>query len=212
MFTGIIEEIGKIKNITAGTNSGSVCISASTILNDLNIGDSICVNGVCLTVNSYNNNSFIADIMMSTIRATNFSEMKIGDKVNLERAMSLNKRFGGHIVAGHVDITGIIKEIKKEENATWITIKVNEQFMKHVLNKGSICIDGVSLTVGRINVDNFSVSIIPHTKEKTILLNKKVNEKVNLEGDIIGKYVNNFLKMEKNNKTIDMNFLMSNGF
>ncbi|MGL4572464.1 MAG: riboflavin synthase [Clostridium sp.] len=212
MFTGIIEEIGKIKNITAGTNSGSVCISASTILNDLNIGDSICVNGVCLTVNSYNNNSFIADIMMSTIRATNFSEMKIGDKVNLERAMSLNKRFGGHIVTGHVDITGIIKEIKKEENATWLTIKVNEQFMKHVLNKGSICIDGVSLTVGRINVDNFSVSIIPHTKEKTILLNKKVNEKVNLEGDIIGKYVNNFLNMEKNNKTIDMNFLMSNGF
>lgn len=212
MFTGIIEEIGKIKSITAGVNSGNICISANKILNDLNIGDSICVNGVCLTVNSYNNDSFIADIMMSTIRATNFSEMKIGDKVNLERAMSLNKRFGGHIVTGHVDITGIIKEIKKEENATWITIKVNQEFMKYVLNKGSICIDGVSLTVGRINTDNFSVSIIPHTKEKTILLNKKVNDKVNLEGDIIGKYINNFLKMETNNKTIDMNFLMSNGF
>ena len=135
MFTGIIEEIGVIKNITANSKSGKITILANKILEDTNLGDSIAVNGVCLTVSSINKNEFVADIMMETIRATNLGKLNIKDKVNLERAMSISSRFGGHIVTGHVDTVGIIQEFKREENAVWVSIRAEEEFLKNMIYK-----------------------------------------------------------------------------
>ena len=219
MFTGIIEEIGVIKNITANSKSGKITILANKILEDTNLGDSIAVNGVCLTVSSINKNEFVADIMMETIRSTNLGKLNIKDKVNLERAMSISSRFGGHIVTGHVDTVGIIQEFKREENAVWVSISAEEEFLKNIIYKGSITIDGISLTVAYIDNKIFKVSIIPHTKSKTTLLEKNVGNIVNLESDVIGKYIRHFLDTdtkENNNKnvknSIDLEFLIKNGF
>ena len=193
MFTGIIEEIGVIKNITANSKSGKITILANKILEDTNLGDSIAVNGVCLTVSSINKNEFVADIMMETIRATNLGKLNIKDKVNLERAMSISSRFGDHIVTGHVDTVGIIQEFKREENAVWVSIRAEEEFLKNMIYKGSIAIDGISLTVAYVDNKIFKVSIIPHTKSKTTILEKNVGNIVNLESDVIGKYIRHFL-------------------
>ncbi|MDU2196852.1 MAG: riboflavin synthase [Peptostreptococcaceae bacterium] len=219
MFTGIIEEIGVIKNITANSKSGKITILANKILEDTNLGDSIAVNGVCLTVSSINKNEFVADIMMETIRATNLGKLNIKDKVNLERAMSISSRFGGHIVTGHVDTVGIIQEFKREENAVWVSIRAEEEFLKNMIYKGSIAIDGISLTVAYVDNKIFKVSIIPHTKSKTTILEKNVGNIVNLESDVIGKYIRHFLDTdtkENNNKnvknSIDLEFLIKNGF
>ncbi len=219
MFTGIIEELGVIKNITANSKSGKITILANKILEDTNLGDSIAVNGVCLTVSSINKNEFVADIMMETIRATNLGKLNIKDKVNLERAMSISSRFGGHIVTGHVDTVGIIQEFKREENAVWVSIRAEEEFLKNMIYKGSIAIDGISLTVAYVDNKIFKVSIIPHTKSKTTILEKNVGNIVNLESDVIGKYIRHFLDTdtkENNNKnvknSIDLEFLIKNGF
>ena len=219
MFTGIIEEIGVIKNITANSKSGKITILANKILEDTNLGDSIAVNGVCLTVSSINKNEFVADIMMETIRATNLGKLNIKDKVNLERAMSISSRFGGHIVTGHVDTVGIIQEFKREENAVWVSIRAEEEFLKNMIYKGSIAIDGISLTVAYVDNKIFKVSIIPHTKSKTTIIEKNVGNIVNLESDVIGKYIRHFLDTdtkENNNKnvknSIDLEFLIKNGF
>lgn len=219
MFTGIIEEIGVIKNITANSKSGKITILANKILDDTDLGDSIAVNGVCLSVSGINKNEFVADVMMETIRATNLGKLNIKDKVNLERAMSISSRFGGHIVTGHVDTVGIIQEFKREENAVWVSISAEEEFLKNIIYKGSITIDGISLTVAYIDNKIFKVSIIPHTKSKTTLLEKNVGNIVNLESDVIGKYIRHFLDTdtkENNNKnvknSIDLEFLIKNGF
>ena len=219
MFTGIIEELGVIKNITANSKSGKITILANKILEDTNLGGSIAVNGVCLTVSSINKNEFVADIMMETIRATNLGKLNIKDKVNLERAMSISSRFGGHIVTGHVDTVGIIQEFKREENAVWVSIRAEEEFLKNMIYKGSIAIDGISLTVAYVDNKIFKVSIIPHTKSKTTILEKNVGNIVNLESDVIGKYIRHFLDTdtkENNNKnvknSIDLEFLIKNGF
>ena len=218
MFTGIIEEVGVIKNITANSKSGKITILANKILDDTDLGDSIAVNGVCLSVSGINKNEFVADVMMETIRATNLGKLNIKDKVNLERAMSISSRFGGHIVTGHVDTVGIIQEFKREENAVWVSISAEEEFLKNIINKGSITIDGISLTVAYIDNKIFKVSIIPHTKLKTTILEKKVGNIVNLESDVIGKYIKHFLGTdikESNNNSknnIDLEFLIKNGF
>ena len=219
MFIGIIEELGVIKNITANSKSGKITILANKILEDTNLGGSIAVNGVCLTVSSINKNEFVADIMMETIRATNLGKLNIKDKVNLERAMSISSRFGGHIVTGHVDTVGIIQEFKREENAVWVSIRAEEEFLKNMIYKGSIAIDGISLTVAYVDNKIFKVSIIPHTKSKTTILEKNVGNIVNLESDVIGKYIRHFLDTdtkENNNKnvknSIDLEFLIKNGF
>lgn len=218
MFTGIIEEVGVIKNITANSKSGKITILANKILDDTDLGDSIAVNGVCLSVSGINKNEFVADVMMETIRATNLGKLNIKDKVNLERAMSISSRFGGHIVTGHVDTVGIIQEFKREENAVWVSISAEEEFLKNIIYKGSITIDGISLTVAYIDNKIFKVSIIPHTKSKTTILEKKVGNIVNLESDVIGKYIKHFLGTdikESNNNSknnIDLEFLIKNGF
>lgn len=217
MFTGIIEEIGTIKNINTNGVSAQLNIASNIVLEGTKIGDSIAVNGVCLTVTSLTSNSFTADIMAETLRRSNLGNLVPQSKVNLERAMIANGRFGGHIVSGHIDGTGTIIETKPEGNAIWVKIKTSSEILKYIIQKGSITIDGISLTVAKITDQDFSVSIIPHTAENTTLLQKKVGEVVNLENDIVGKYVEKLLSFQNKNQEkpqsrITEEFLRQNGF
>lgn len=189
MFTGIIEEIGEVSRLQKREKSFKISIRASLILEDMKLGDSISTNGLCLTVSEFNQKEFTADIMPESLNRSNFGTLNVGAKVNLERAMSLNGRFGGHIVSGHIDGVGQILEVKKEENAIWFEIKTSLNLMRYIVEKGSITIDGISLTVAQVKSKSFSVSIIPHTLKKTIMADKKVGDTVNLENDILGKYI-----------------------
>ncbi|MEG0181513.1 MAG: riboflavin synthase [Peptostreptococcaceae bacterium] len=216
MFTGIVEEIGVIKEIKKGDKSSKLSIKVNKVLNKTHIGDSIATNGVCLTVTDLNVDSFEADIMTETLRRSNLGSLNIGSYVNLERALSLEKRLGGHIVSGHIDGTGTIVSFIKEDNAVWITVKASIDILKYIVHKGSITIDGISLTVAYIDNSCFKVSIIPHTASETILLNKKIGQTVNLECDLIGKYVEKLLRLniDKNNNksSLSEDFLKINGF
>lgn len=214
MFTGIIEEIGTIISVKHTSREAKIVINAKKIFSDLNLGDSVAVNGVCLTASHISENTFTADVMNETFSRSSLSELSSGDHVNLERAMAANGRFGGHIVAGHVDGTGIITDIKKDDNAIWYTIKADDEILKYIIEKGSVAIDGISLTVADITSHSFSVSIIPHTAKETILSEKTVGDKVNLENDMIGKYVEKLLGINKNDKKskITKDFLSVNGF
>ncbi len=189
MFTGIIEEIGTIKTVRNGSVSARIGISGSKIFSDLQLGDSVAVNGVCLTAAAIQGNVFEADVMAETLRRSNLGELRSGSRVNLERAMAAGGRFGGHIVSGHIDGTGTITDMKREENAVWVTVRAPASIIRLIVEKGSIAIDGISLTVADLGTDFFKVSIIPHTGEETILLSKKPGDMVNLENDVIGKYV-----------------------
>lgn len=193
MFTGIIEELGTVREIRINRNSGQITIAASKVTEGTKIGDSISVNGICLTVIRLDPGGFTADVMPETINKTSLSVLGRGDKVNLERAMAANGRFGGHIVSGHIDGTGTIREYKKDQNAVWVTISANDDILRHVVNKGSIAIDGISLTVASVSDTYFKVSIIPHTAGETTLLLKNPGDPVNLETDIISKYVEKLL-------------------
>lgn len=194
MFTGIIEEKGKIRKVLSGKESGSVEIKASVVLDGTKIGDSIAVNGVCLTVTSLKADGFTADVMPETLRRTNLGKLSIGAEVNLERAMAAGGRFGGHIVSGHIDGTGVIKSLKPEGNAVWVSINAASDILHLIVEKGSICIDGISLTVAYVDDKEFRVSIIPHTGSETTLLAKKAGDIVNLENDIVGKYIEKLIK------------------
>lgn len=215
MFTGIVEEIGKVVNIKKGAKSSVLTIQGKKIFQDLNIGDSVAVNGVCLTARTISKNTFIADVMNETLNRSSLGNLRNESYVNLERAMLANGRFGGHIVSGHIDGTGSIVKIHKDENAIWYTISAGKDLMKYIVEKGSIAIDGISLTVAKVDNESFSVSIIPHTAEKTILFHRLIGDKVNLENDIIGKYVEKLIDFEdkkKSESNITMEFLMKNGF
>lgn len=217
MFTGIIEEIGTIKSINSNGISSQLCISANKILEDTKIGDSIAVNGVCLTVTSIKSNLFTADVMAETLRRSNLGSLIPQSKVNLERAMPANGRFGGHIVSGHIDGTGTIAETKPEGNAVWIKINCSDNLLKYIIHKGSITIDGISLTVAKVTDSDFSVSIILHTAENTTLLQKKSGDVVNLENDVVGKYIEKLLSFQKIDEQkpqskITEEFLRQNGF
>lgn len=215
MFTGIIEELGTVKSLNMSGNSGSINIKAHKVLEKTQIGDSIAVNGICLTVTTLQPDGFTADVMAETVRRSSLGSAKAGDKVNLERAMSAEGRFGGHIVSGHIDGTGTIMEYRKEENAVWVTIGTSAEILELIVEKGSICIDGISLTVAAVSDSDFSVSIIPHTGEETTLLKKKPGDKVNLENDVVGKYVQKLLGLksqEKRESTLTMDMLRDYGF
>ena len=215
MFTGIIEEIGVIENLQRGTNSAVLTIKAEKILEDLQLGDSVAVDGVCLTVTSIRSSSFQADVMHETLNRTVLTNLGRGSEVNLERAIQLNGRFGGHIVSGHVDGMGTIVNIQKDDNAVWFTIQAEPGIMRYVIEKGSITIDGISLTVAKVTEDTFSVSIIPHTLKMTILKNCRVGDLVNLENDIVGKYVEKLLmppEKEERKSTLTKAFLMEHGY
>lgn len=213
MFTGIIEEIGVIESIRKGVNSAVLEIRAKTILSDLKIGDSVAVNGVCLTATTVGSNGFTADVMHETISRSGLSSLKKGSRVNLERAMSANGRFGGHIVSGHIDGTGVISRITKDDNAIWFTVNASERILRYIVEKGSVAIDGISLTVARVDNHSFSISAIPHTVKATILNEKKIGDEVNLENDIIGKYVEKLAGNQPSGKSnITRDFLYRNGF
>jgi riboflavin synthase len=186
-------------------------------MEDIHLGDSIAMNGVCLTVTSFDDHSYSVDIMHESLKRTNLADMKAGSRVNLERAMPANGRFGGHIVAGHVDGTGVITSMEKDDNAVWIYVDTEPSVLKYIVEKGSITIDGISLTVAKVDSKSFAVSVIPHTGAHTTLLEKKAGDTVNLETDIIGKYVEKLLgykaEEEKNaSSNITMEFLARHGF
>ena len=215
MFTGIIEEIGKVKAIVRHANSIKLTIAVEKILDDIHIGDSICTNGVCLTVTTFDEGSYTADVMPETMSRTNFKDLRINDLVNCERAMPANGRFGGHIVSGHIDGTGVISKMSRDDKAIRIKIETRPEILKYIVEKGSITIDGISLTVTEVSNWDFGVSIIEHTQDATTLTKKKVGETVNLENDIIGKYIEKFVgsfsaKKDENllNLLNDNNFLV----
>lgn len=207
MFTGIVEEVGSVVN-----PGNKLKIKCKKILSDIKLGDSIAVNGICLTVTEFNLDSITVDVMNETLNKTYLGSMKKNDLVNLERAMLANGRFGGHIVSGHIDGTGIIKEIKKDGISIWYTIIAEDRILNYIVEKGSIAIDGISLTVAYIDKKVFKVSVIPHTQKNTILLYKNIGDKVNLENDIVGKYIEKLYKPEKEESKITEEFLIKNGF
>ena len=217
MFTGIIEEIGTVDSIQRGSVSAVIHIHCRRIREDLHLGDSIAVNGVCLTASAVEKNGFSADIMHETLTRSSLAALCAGSHVNLERAMAAGGRFGGHIVSGHIDGTGIIQKKTADENAVWYRISCEDKLLKYIVEKGSIAIDGISLTVAELFTDGFSVSIIPHTLSQTILGEKEPGDTVNLENDCIGKYVERLLTFETGQNAgtksrITEEFLRQNGF
>lgn len=213
MFTGIIEEIGKVKSIVRQANSIELTVSAKKIMSDMHIGDSISTNGICLTVTTFNENSFTVDVMPETMMTTNFKNLKINDEVNLERALPVNGRLGGHIVSGHIDGVGTLIKKYKDDKAIRMSFSASPSILELIVKKGSIAIDGISLTVTDVDSTSFSVSIIEHTQSETTLTSKKIGDTVNLENDVIGKYVYKmFRKDDTINKGISLDFLENNGF
>lgn len=216
MFTGIIEEVGEITGLRRTGTSTVLGVRAKTVLGGTKIGDSIAVNGVCLTVVRLTGDGFDGDVMPETLRRTNLGQLKPKSRVNLERAMAADGRFGGHIVAGHVDGTGTITELKPEGNAVWVTVSAAPELLRYIVEKGSITIDGISLTVAYVDDSCFKVSIIPHTGEETTLLTRTAGYVVNLETDIVGKYVEKLMKptedISKPKSGLSAEFLAFNGF
>ncbi len=215
MFTGIVEEMGTIRAICRGAHSAVLSIGAKTVLSDLKIGDSVAVNGVCLTATGKDGSGFTADVMHETLNRSSLGDLTVGSHVNLERAMAADGRFGGHIVSGHIDGTGRIAALRKDDNAVWYTVEVGPALLRYIVEKGSITIDGISLTVASVEANRFSVSIIPHTAAVTILGEKRPGDVVNLETDIIGKYVEKLLRPEtpaQPQSKITLEFLAQNGF
>lgn len=193
MFTGLVEEVGTLQGIHRGSNSAILTIGAHTVLEGTKIGDSIMTNGVCLTVTSLGASYFTADVMHETLSRSSLGELSAGSPVNLERAMPADGRFGGHMVSGHIDGTGRVEKLQEDDNAVWYTIVAAPELLRYIVEKGSICIDGISLTVASVDEKQFKVSIIPHTRAVTNLSTKGVGSTVNLECDVIGKYVEKLL-------------------
>lgn len=215
MFTGIIEEVGTVARIQRGRFSAVLTVKARVVLEGLKAGDSIAVNGVCLTVTTFDSRSFTVDIMHESLDRSALVQLAAGSSVNLERAMAANGRFGGHIVSGHVDGVGTIVDIRRDDVAVWYTIQANPPIMKLIVEKGSVAIDGISLTVARVDSDRFSISAIPHTAAVTTLGQRQVGELVNLENDVIGKYVEKLLRPEpqaKAQSSITRDFLARYGY
>lgn len=210
MFTGIIEEKGTVERVTRGERSCRLTIRAGKIFDDLKTGDSVAVNGVCLTAAELGADTFTADVMAETMRRTSLDRLMPGSSVNLERAMQLGGRFGGHIVSGHIDGTGTILSMTREDNAVWIRIAADNSIMRYIVEKGSVALDGISLTVAEVSRGGFAVSIIPHTASETTLLERKTGDKINIECDIIGKYVEKLSIPSSGGITEE--FLMKYGF
>ena len=222
MFTGIVEECGTVAGIRTGAHGAQVTISARTVLEGTQVGDSIAVNGICLTVTSLSPTAFTADVMNETLNRSQLGTLRACSPVNLERAMQLGGRLGGHLVSGHIDATGTIRRVSEDGNAVWYTVEAPETVLRYVVEKGSITIDGISLTVASVGQDSFQVSVIPHTRAVTNLASKSVGSLVNLEADLVGKYVEKLLFGHAGAsdaqaepaaaKGITMEFLAQNGF
>lgn len=208
MFTGIIEELGKVRQIT----TNKIQVECSIVLNDIKLGDSVAVNGVCLTITDIQEHYFTADISPETMRVTALGGLKDGDSVNLERAVLANGRFGGHIVSGHVDCIGRCLNIKKMGEFYNLEVSLPSEYSKYVVKKGSVTINGISLTIADVKANEISCAIIPHTFENTNLKTLKYNDFVNIEVDILAKYIEKFLSTGDNKSRIDYDFLRENGF
>ncbi len=212
MFTGIIEEMGVVKEFNRGMASAQASILAKRVMDDLSIGESITVNGVCLSAISRTDDEFKVDISYETLNVTNLSELKTGDAVNLERALQVGGRLGGHWVSGHIDGVGIIRQRLQEENALFLSIEAPPDVLRYCIKKGSIAVDGISLTINELNDKQFQVTIIPHTSEVTTLGLKTNGATVNLECDLIGKYVERLLLNEETPGRISKEYLKKKGF
>ncbi|SCI41059.1 MULTISPECIES: riboflavin synthase [unclassified Romboutsia] len=214
MFTGIVEEIGVVRSIKNVNGGKEICVHCKKILTDIKLGDSISTNGVCVTVTDYYKDSYTFYIMEETIRRSNLGNLKVNDILNLERALKVDSRFDGHIVSGHIDSSCIISNIEKSPTSLDIFIEANENILRYIVKKGSVTIDGVSLTVVYVDDYRFKVSIIPHTQEETTLYKKQIGDYVNIECDIVGKYIEKFLKIDNISKKLNINkeFLSNNGF
>lgn len=211
IFTGIIEEIGRLADIKKEKDLYTLKVSCKKVLEGTKRGDSIATNGVCLTVTELGDEYYKAEVMVETINSTNFKTLSLDEPLNLERALSPSKRLDGHIVQGHVDGVGEIVNILKRGHEIVYRIKFDSDNFKYIAEKGSIALDGISLTVSKVGENYFEVSIIPTTIADTNLANKKVGEKINIETDIIGRYVYNFVNTKEASK-ITKNFLLENGF
>ena len=210
MFTGIVEEVGQVKAV----GNGTLQIQATKVLEDVKLGDSIAVNGICLTVTG-----FQADVMPETIKRTSLGELKLGSPVNLERALTLSSRLGGHIVSGHIDGTGRIVSLKEDKNAILMKIQADGAILRYIVEKGSVALDGISLTVAQVDSRDFTVSLIPHTRQVTNLSAKGEGSLINIENDVVGKYVAKLLQQPADESvdaaaqsSITMAFLKENGF
>ncbi len=215
MFTGIIEETGILCEKKQGVLSAQIRIRCRKVLEGTKIGDSIAVNGICLTVTSLASDSFTADVMAETMRRSSLSKTAVQGAVNLERAMAADGRFGGHIVSGHIDGTGKITAVRREENAVWYTLQAEERLLRYIVEKGSVALDGISLTVAKVSGQDFQVSVIPHTQRETALSKKAEGGIVNIECDVVGKYVEKFLlgkNEEKPKSRVSESFLTEHGF
>ena len=217
MFTGIIEEVGALERLAGG----EIVIRAKKVLEDVALGDSIAVNGICLTVTHFDAAHFTADVMPETVRRTSLAELKRGSRVNLERALTLRSRLGGHIVSGHIDGVGTIAAMQEEGNAILLTVRASADVLRYIVEKGSVALDGISLTVARVSAADFTVSLIPHTREITNLREKRMGSRLNIETDILGKYVEKLLPgvrtrgesdAPKSAGGITMDFLRQQGF
>jgi riboflavin synthase len=215
MFTGIVEEMGGITVMNKSLAGAKLTILASTVMSDLKIGDSVSVNGICLTVVSRSERDFSVEVSPETLSVTTLGSFAVGMPVNLERAMKLNERIGGHLVAGHVDGVGMIRSRQQDANTIVFTIGAPPEILRYCVAKGSITVDGISLTINAVNEQGFSIAIIPHTAKVTILGLKQVNDTVNLESDLIGKYVERLLQernqLTKTTPIIDKDYLQKHG-
>lgn len=213
MFTGIIEDIGSVETVQSGVNSAELRINSKVIPQDLKTGDSVSINGVCLTVTAYDTRGFSVEAVPETMSRSNLGNLHAGSPVNLERALRVGDRMGGHMMSGHVDSKGIIQAVDQEENAVWYTITLANDFIRYLIPKGSVGIDGISLTVVEVSEDSFTVSVIPHTLRETTLAYRKKGDEVNIECDMTAKYIERFLAFrEEPKKDITMDYLKENGY
>ena len=213
MFTGIVEEVGKISEFHKSSQGAKIVVECKTVLENLHLGDSVAVDGCCQTVVEIADNSFSAELSPETLKMTTFALAKVGGEVNLERALTPTSRLGGHIVQGHVDCLGKFLRSEKFDSFYELTFELPQTESKYIVNKGSVAINGVSLTVARVSGNIFTVAVIPHTRENTTLKNLPVGDTVNIETDILGRYVEKFLSTGNNeNSRISVEFLAENGF
>ena len=213
MFTGIIEEIGVISQVKQTGEGASLTVNASNVLTDSKVGDSIAIDGVCLTMTQADSTMFTADISPETLRRTTLGDRSQGDEVNLERSLQLNSRLGGHIVLGHVDDAGVISGWRDEGASSMMRVAASPDVMRYVVFKGSICVDGISLTIANLFETEFEIALIPHTKQATTIGKKHVGDRVNIEVDLLGRYVEKLVgERSRNPRSVDLAYLKSHGF